>query len=103
MNLDVTIRLSPSLEKLLFGDFVTNKQLLDAIHKEGHKLMTAFTDLKAEVEAYAADVDEALASIEQKIADAITADDAGEDIDLNALKDFVVAARARVKPPEPTE
>lgn len=59
-------------------------------------LMAAFDDLKASVEKYIADVNAFRQTVAQAIEDAIAADDAGEAVDLNALKAEVDAADAEL-------
>lgn len=59
-------------------------------------------ELKASIKAYIDKVDLEFADVKQKIADAITADDAAEDSALAGLKDIVDEAKARLDPVTPS-
>ncbi len=63
------------------------------------KLMAAFDDLKTSVEKYVADVQASMKTISEAVAAALAADEAGEAVDLNALKATVDAADAALTPP----
>jgi len=59
------------------------------------ELKTAIAELNARLTEY---LETQKADIDKKIADAIAADDAGEEVDLQALRDEVKAITARVPP-----
>ncbi len=94
---------------LILGGIILT--LLAIIRRE---LVSAFDDLKAAFVSYAAKVDAYVAAnvahqqtVDQAVAAAIAADDAGEDVDINALKDQIAASAANVPdapvtPPTPT-
>lgn len=95
-TIHVVHHLSPETATLLHG---LNSGILAAITELKETLMSAFTDLKASVEAYIAAVEAKDNDVAKQIADAVAADEAGEDVDLKALQATVEQARAKVTPP----
>lgn len=99
MEINLNIK-SPVLDKLLAKTCRCGENdTLEAINETRRILMTAFTDLKDAVNKYIADVAIYKANVTQLIADAIAAHDAGEDVDLMALKDAVDVADADLTTP----
>lgn len=96
MRLEVTFHFSPEVTRLLRDQ---HREVLAAISQMEYKLMSAFTDLKASIEKYIADVETYKATVNQAIATAIAADDAAEDVDLAALEATVDAANDQLTPP----
>lgn len=76
-----------------------NRNIQFRVIRMERKLMSAFTDLKASVEAYIAANEAKDKTIAEAVAAAVAADDAGEDVELNALNETVKAAIAKVTPP----
>lgn len=85
------------------------EHILDAIQQMETNMAVKFDDVKADLSAYAAAVDayvqaqnQAHADVDKAVADAIAKDDAGEEVEMKALRDQIAAARAKVPaPPTP--
>lgn len=60
--------------------------------------LDAFASYQALVDAYVAAAEQHKADVAQAVTDAIAKDDAGEEVDLQALKDAMTAAAAKVPP-----
>lgn len=70
----------------------------------GARLMTDIAGLKASIDTYIANVNKLIeqhkADVDKAIADAVARDDAEEAVDLQAVKDQVDAANAKLVLPE---
>lgn len=86
------------MNALLVLNLVATLAILAVLLKTRNSLMAAIDDVKAAFDAYAAKVGTYMATVDKAVADAIAADDAGEEVDLAAFAETIKAAAAKVPP-----
>ena len=95
------LELPPRMRRSL-GLFGWEYDLATTLRKMERRLMSAIDDLRKSVADLGKKIDDYVSQnqvdIQAKIDEAIAADDAGEEVDLHALKDEVMAIANRVPP-----